>query len=197
MKTDMRITKTKLDLKNALISLLEKNTFDKITVLMICDKAMVHRVTFYAHYKDKFDLSHDIVNDIIEKVMAKSSVSNGDFSDFQKVFDYCMNLIENAIGECFANKNILCAISSQENSILSFLINTMIEKSLIELGGQIAKIRPLKYNIDFICSFICGGYCKVVLDWLFNDKGVSKEQFVKSLQAVLANSFNSNILFDN
>ncbi|WP_276517089.1 hypothetical protein [Mammaliicoccus sciuri] len=47
-KWDLRVQKTYKLLHTSLITLLEKQSFDEITVQSICDEAMVHRTTFYA-----------------------------------------------------------------------------------------------------------------------------------------------------
>ena len=41
---------------DALLSLLEQRPLESISVTEICEKAMVHRVTFYKHFEDKYDL---------------------------------------------------------------------------------------------------------------------------------------------
>ena len=38
------------------MALLEEQAFEKITVRELCDRAMVHRTTFYKHYADKYAL---------------------------------------------------------------------------------------------------------------------------------------------
>ena len=50
---DRRITKTKKALKEALIEMLDKETFEQISITELCRKADVSRITFYAHYSDK------------------------------------------------------------------------------------------------------------------------------------------------
>ncbi|WFA82767.1 MULTISPECIES: TetR/AcrR family transcriptional regulator [Paenibacillus] len=57
-KVDLRVTRTYKLLTMALLDLLcEKGQlFSNITINKICDKAMVHRTTFYKHFKDKFAL---------------------------------------------------------------------------------------------------------------------------------------------
>ena len=52
-KEDLRIRRTHKLLCNAMFSLLETRSFDDISVVDICEKAMVHRATFYKHFKDK------------------------------------------------------------------------------------------------------------------------------------------------
>lgn len=53
---DIRITKTHMALSKTLMELLEKKSFQKITVNDICQQAMVSRSTFYLHFEDKYQL---------------------------------------------------------------------------------------------------------------------------------------------
>lgn len=55
-KIDSRIVRTKRDLANALETLLEKKSFEDITIKEICEQAMVAKLTFYNNFKDKNDL---------------------------------------------------------------------------------------------------------------------------------------------
>jgi AcrR family transcriptional regulator len=57
-RTDLRVTRTQKLLTMALMTLLceQGQLFSNITVNEICDKAMVHRTTFYKHFEDKFTL---------------------------------------------------------------------------------------------------------------------------------------------
>ncbi|MDR0326229.1 MAG: TetR/AcrR family transcriptional regulator [Oscillospiraceae bacterium] len=55
-KEDLRVQKTRKALYAALFSLLNRQTFAKITVHDICAESMVSKTAFYAHFKDKYDL---------------------------------------------------------------------------------------------------------------------------------------------
>ena len=55
-KEDLRIQKTRKALYAALLSLLSRQRFTKITVHNICKESMVSKTAFYAHFKDKYDL---------------------------------------------------------------------------------------------------------------------------------------------
>ncbi|MBC1500728.1 TetR/AcrR family transcriptional regulator [Listeria weihenstephanensis] len=57
-KEDLRSLRTKTHLSNALLELINEDvyTFEAITINMFCDKAMVHRTTFYKHFEDKYHL---------------------------------------------------------------------------------------------------------------------------------------------
>lgn len=56
MGNDLRVRRTHKLLWKALEELLSEQLFSSITVNQICEKAMVHRTTFYKHFEDKFDL---------------------------------------------------------------------------------------------------------------------------------------------
>lgn len=52
----MRVTRTVRDFQNALMVLLETNSFDHLTVDQICKEALLHRSSFYRYFNDKYDL---------------------------------------------------------------------------------------------------------------------------------------------
>ena len=62
MAEDVRIIKNKRVIENAIILLLQRKEFSKITIQDICQEALVSRSTFYAHYLDKYDLLEKIVD---------------------------------------------------------------------------------------------------------------------------------------
>lgn len=66
---DMRVRRTHKFLWEALMSLLTEHDFESITVAAICERAMVHRTTFYKHYEDKNGL---LYNGILDELNALS-----------------------------------------------------------------------------------------------------------------------------
>ncbi len=53
---DLRVRRTHKLLWEALMAELSERPFEEITVKDICERAMVHRTTFYKHYEDKYAL---------------------------------------------------------------------------------------------------------------------------------------------
>ena len=51
---DLRVKKTYKLLSDALLKLLEEKNFDEIKLTEICELAMVHKTTFYNHFKSSF-----------------------------------------------------------------------------------------------------------------------------------------------
>src|SRR5438128_548573 len=55
-RLDPRVRRTRQWLQQALLDLMVDKGFDAITVMDIAERAGVNRVTFYAHFNDKFAL---------------------------------------------------------------------------------------------------------------------------------------------
>lgn len=69
-KDDPRVEKTIKSFKEALIILLLKKEFERITVQEIADEANLNRVTFYLHFFDKEDLLEQILDKVTGKLTA-------------------------------------------------------------------------------------------------------------------------------
>ncbi|KAA8328339.1 TetR/AcrR family transcriptional regulator [Leuconostoc carnosum] len=72
--TDIRPTKTKQNIENAFINLLNEKELHAITVENICKKALTSRSTFYLHYLDKYDLLAQVVDTqilVFEQIVKK------------------------------------------------------------------------------------------------------------------------------
>ena len=65
---DLRVVKSHKALVTAMFSLLEKNSFTKITVNDLCTHALVSRSTFYTYFEDKYDLLRFCLNILIQKL---------------------------------------------------------------------------------------------------------------------------------
>ena len=63
---NLRVRRTKILLREALIELIEKRGFDALTIDELTSRAMVSRAAFYRNYQDKYDL----VERIFEEAMS-------------------------------------------------------------------------------------------------------------------------------
>lgn len=66
MKEDLRVVKTKKNIKKEMMELLQKKPVEKITVTELASHAFINKGTFYHHYTDIYDLYHELVSDYIE-----------------------------------------------------------------------------------------------------------------------------------
>ena len=63
---DKRIRRTKKLLRQALTLLMQQKDFQSITVTDVVREADINRGTFYAHYRDVYDLREQIENEMIQ-----------------------------------------------------------------------------------------------------------------------------------
>ncbi len=70
---DLRVRRTRKLLWEALMALIAERDFDSLSVNDICDRAMVHRTTFYNHYADKYDLLNSGMLEMYEELRAGSA----------------------------------------------------------------------------------------------------------------------------
>ncbi len=67
-KDDRRIRYTKRVIRESFVHLLSLKPIAKITVKEICETADVNRSTFYAHYKDPYDLMQKIKGEVMREI---------------------------------------------------------------------------------------------------------------------------------
>src|SRR6266480_1374510 len=71
---NLRVKRTKILLREALIALIEERGFDALTIGELTERAMVSRAAFYRNYQDKYDL----VEQIFEGAMSALLSAIGD-----------------------------------------------------------------------------------------------------------------------
>lgn len=65
---DLRVKRTRMALREALVNLIDERGFDAITVGDIAERAMVNRTTFYLHYQDKYDIVTSIFRSAVDEL---------------------------------------------------------------------------------------------------------------------------------
>ena len=84
-KEDLRVTKTKMNLYEALMKLMKEKTFEEIKVSDICNVALTNRSTFYDHFADKYELLDSLINDL-EKDLIKKLEENNIYSNAKEYY---------------------------------------------------------------------------------------------------------------
>ena len=66
---DLRVQKTRNRIMNAFIELLSRKPIEKITIKELADTALISKATFYLHFKDIYDLSEYLENELLESII--------------------------------------------------------------------------------------------------------------------------------
>ncbi|MWC29371.1 TetR/AcrR family transcriptional regulator [Paenibacillus sp. MMS18-CY102] len=69
-KKDRRVVRSQEALKQALLALMSHKSFDAISITEIVESANYNRGTFYAHYENKEALLDDIIEELIQQLLA-------------------------------------------------------------------------------------------------------------------------------
>ena len=97
---DRRVQKTRKLLQDALIELVAEKGYESVSIQEILDKANVGRSTFYAHFQDKEQLLHSILNRLDELfehhkkqiIEATKNLENADHTDLPSDLSPTLNL---------------------------------------------------------------------------------------------------------
>lgn len=66
---DLRIVRTKKNIKEAFFELRKKKPIEKISVKELAALAMINKTTFYLHYEDIYALSDEVENEFIDEII--------------------------------------------------------------------------------------------------------------------------------
>lgn len=183
-KNDLRVIKTKNLLYSTLLDLLKDNSFEMIKVSDICNKAMINRSTFYAHYNDKYELLVDLINMIKEKLINALSVNEKDILSKE----YFKELIKILLLHFDQEKDIYYPIiMSNQNSILIDIIIDVVNNDISKL---IKEDKDKKWVIpaNVITTFYIGGIINFGREYIKNSNKYTEDDILKYLDALIPDS---------
>ena len=177
MKTDLRIIKTNNTLYDALINLLKEKTFEEIKVSDICQKALVNRSTFYAHFNDKYELFMSLINSLKESLQAElKSIEETNLKDYYlKMIEVFLNHIE---GKEQIYKSIL--INNRSSIIMDMIYDTITE----DINQKVTKNDKDVPN-EIFTAYYLGAIVNTGIEWFKNDKKYSKDQMIEYLDRLM------------
>ena len=193
-REDIRITKSKRDLCNALVELMKSTPFKKITVGDICSTAMINKMTFYKHYADKYELLNDVFLNIKQSIIAHAEAAIPTQNVNDTALDLTFRVLDAVINECLNQKQFLMDISHDE--MVLTMISTTIEKSIYELLSSINIHHTFKYRLDILTSAVTGATTFLIRYLLLHEQSIGKKQFLEKTKTFLRDLFDSKILFE-
>jgi len=154
---DLRIVKTKKNIRETFLKLRSENMLEKIKVTKICELALINKTTFYNHYQDIYALSDEIENETIVSIMSSFQHLNDLFSNpdaFMKGLYYAFKSHEEVILTLFSGRmNILVDKVEKQLLIQYPLLGDIPEKEIILsflLWGASHVLIESKYEESFL-----------------------------------------------
>ena len=169
LSVDRRITRTRISIRNALVALIEEKGFENLSVSDIASKADINRGTFYLHYKDKFELLEQTVDDVVqelEKIFSKARSLR--FADFISTDEPLPILVE--IFEYVKENEALTRVIFGLRGGLAFeaKVRNMVENNL--KLGFLSNIKAENFLVprEYLISYILHAHFGVIQSWLEN-----------------------------
>ena len=194
-KEDLRITKTKRDLRLALIYLLKDVPFEKVTIGDICEKAMVNRMTFYKHFKDKYDLLDHAIDSLLGQIIQKVAQEIMPVDSFDDFVEFCVLLARTIIEESSARKDIFPELYRSDSGIVYDVLTRTMHHYISLLVQEVGKYKKLKHSLQTTTEFLSGGIIHLICYWLLHMDDFDKDLFVQECATFTREMITSNLFF--
>jgi AcrR family transcriptional regulator len=182
MDKDIRVIRTKRYLAHALFKLLETVPFEKISVMDICEKALVHRATFYNHFESKEQLLEYAINELKETLFY-SAVKEETYSN---PGDMYLSLIEKVIDFVQENRRkILSILNHNSFEKAAGFIAASIKKSLTYLIDRNQYKENFAIPVEILIDFLSGGITNIGLNWLISPNPYPKQELMRYFELFL------------
>lgn len=164
---DLRVKKTRSSIINAFLQLRAQKPLERITVKELADLAEINKATFYLHYKDIYDLSEQLENDLFERAFNNIRHPNSVLSEpglfireFVETFIANQSLIDIIFGD--DRRNILADKFESEIRKFIFEKNPQYKDSpkmnivltYVIKGGYYAYAENTQYGVEQVISVI-------------------------------------------
>lgn len=173
-KLDLRIVKTKKNIYSTFEELMKNNSFEEIKVSDICNKAMINRSTFYAHYEDKYELLADYISTL--KDMLSSELKKN--TNIKNTKEYYLEMIRLLLSHVEDKKETYASIMiNNKNSITMDILYDVIERDIVNQIKEMSVKKEPKIPEAIISKFYLGAVISVCTDWISGSK-YSKEEII-------------------
>ena len=134
---DLRVIKTKKNIRDAFLELRKKHSVDEIKVNVLCEKAMINKTTFYNHYQDIYELSEEL-----EKVVLDNFLNN--FQDIDMMLTDSQRFINGMHG-----------VLESENDMLRIVFKDKMDELIERIEKRIRNYYAKEDQM--LISFLIGG----------------------------------------
>ena len=151
---DLRVIKTKKNIRDAFLDLRKKHTLDEIKVNALCEKAMVNKTTFYNHYRDIYDLSEELEIEVLDNFL-------NNFQDIDMMLTDSQRFI-----------NGMHAVLESENEMLRIVFRDKMDELIDRIEKKIRDYYAKEEQM--LISFLIGGSIHLMMKSKNKNEDVEK-----------------------
>lgn len=179
-EADLRVTKTRRALIVAMLALLEKKSFAKISVNDICQEALVSRSTFYVHFEDKYMLLRSCLKEI-----KRCLFENLQKQDFEA---HLTSILTNIQQQSKVFHHLFVTDVNEE--MMAMFRDFYINDARKYLESQERAGCALPEPVELLAVFLGGGVAATLKWWIEQDFPVSAAELAASQSRLLSSVFN-------
>ena len=178
-QTDLRVRRTHKVLWEALMTELSERPFEEITVTDICERAMVHRTTFYKHYEDKYALLEQGIRQMYNDLLAEEEHLPPSAYSVVHPPPYFIRLFEHAAQHQQFYRLMLCGEGiGRFQKLVKEYIADLVSNKAPELPPA---NQPFAVPIEMHAHFVSGATLSLLAWWLEHDMPFSPHQMAQYL----------------
>jgi AcrR family transcriptional regulator len=180
---DLRVRRTRKLLSDALVALLAKQPFESITVRQICERAMVHRATFYTHFTDKYELLRSVLNDVQADLVQIQTSKDWDAESGHFLLGFMDYVV--------AHRSLftLLLVEKDAHSLTALMRHQFA--AMTEAQVKAFQASGVHYSVPapVMAQFFAGAILGVISWWLENDQPISAERLTQYLDHLLSKQY--------
>lgn len=166
--------KTYYAITSALISSLERKSFDDVKVSDICKIVGIHRTTFYSYFSDKYDLLNSCINDMI------IDFNNNIFQEkYNSEKEFYSTILIELLNYIYINKLFFKTLLFRNSQSFFDSLKISLNSSIFEMISR-NKIYPT-IPVDIVSQFYSGAIMSIISWWIKSDCKISKEKLCEYL----------------
>lgn len=181
--TDLRVRRTRKLLSDALVALLAEQPFESITVRQICERAMVHRATFYTHFADKYELLRSVLTDVQADLLQIQTSKDWDAESGHFLLGFMDYVV--------AHRSLftLLLVEKDSHSLTALMRHQFA--AMTEAQVKAFQASGVHYSIPapVMAQFFAGAILGVIAWWLENDQPISAERLTEYLDHLLSKQY--------
>ena len=163
-KTDLRIQRTQKAIIDAFYELLDEKSFGSITVIDICDRALINRGTFYTHFEDKYQLLDKCISDVMYGLHEQVKQAHGE-NDLITYYNEVMALGINYLAQ--HRRRLRTIILKADSALVFDKVHEILTHNIV---NRLSKAKPKagmgKVPADILAEFFAGGIISLIKWWL-------------------------------
>jgi AcrR family transcriptional regulator len=178
---DLRVRRTRKLLWEALLGEMSEHAFEEITVTDICERAMVHRTTFYKHYEDKYALLEQGMRQMYDELVTEAQHAPPGAFSLDDPPPYFIRLFEHVAERQRFYRLMLCGegVARFQRLVKDYVAEVVETRA----AGVIAAHQPAWAPLAMHVQFFSGAVLSLLAWWLENEMPLTPYQMAQYLLA--------------